>query len=252
MELELEDKVVLITGSSQGIGKSIAEYFNDEGSKIILNSRTESKLKKVSNSINNSDYFTADVTKEKECKKLIKYISKNYSKLDILVCNVGNGQSVMTGKETYDEWHKMFEINFHSTINIINASKDLLKKSHGVIVCISSIAGIEITGAPITYSVAKAALNFYVKVISKEFGKYNVRINAVAPGNILFSNSTWEKKLLQNKKQIMNIIEKEVALKRFGKPEEIANIVVFLSSKRSSFITGTTIVIDGGQICSIV
>jgi NAD(P)-dependent dehydrogenase (short-subunit alcohol dehydrogenase family) len=114
-------------------------------------------------------------------------------------------------------------------------------------VCISSIAGVESTGAPVTYSVAKSAINSYVKNISKHLTKSGIRINAVAPGNIMSESSVWKEKFSENPKDVKTMLKKEVAMGRFGTPEEISNLVVFLCSEKSSFITGSTFIVDGGQ-----
>ncbi len=105
-----------------------------------------------------------------------------------------------------------------------------------------------IKGAPITYSVSKAALNAFVRFYSKHLGAKGVRLNAIAPGNILFKGSTWEKKLQKNKRMTLNQIDQEVSLKRFGTAEDIANLVNYLIKDNSKFINGSIIVADGGQI----
>ncbi len=253
MDLLLKNKVALITGSSKGIGKGIAKVLHDEGCMVILNGRHESSLKSASFEIGHlTDYFVADVTNPDDCKNIIQYILKKYGKLDILISNVGSGASVSPGKETIVEWKKMFEINFLSTTNIIKESEKYLTQSNGSIVCISSIAGIEFISAPITYSISKSALNMYVKSMSKYFGEKGIRINGIAPGNIMFQGSVWEKKMKSDPKYVKQILDSEVPLKKFGSPEDIGNIASFLSSSRSSFITGEIIVIDGGQIHSIM
>ena len=246
MELELKDKVVLVTGSSRGIGKSILESFQKENCTVIGNSRHGLKIDNISKQ-KNFDYFVADMTKKEDCQKLSEYIKKKYGKLDILICNVGNGN---LPKNKTKEFQMMLEKNFFSSLNIIFSLKKMLEKSKGSIVCISSIAGIESTQAPISYGTAKAALNFFVKGISKEFGNKGIRINAVAPGNIIFKDSVWEKKISENSTQVKKMLKKEVAMKRFGNPEEISNIVLFLASPLASFMTGSVIVSDGGQVKS--
>ncbi len=250
MNLNLNGKVALVTGSSKGIGKAIACSLNEEGCNVIFNGRNESSLKSAVGKLDNAFYFVADVTKPKECKKLVNNVIKKCGKIEILICSVGNGNSVQPGSETYAEWKKMISENFFSAINIIDAAKNSLKKSKGTIICISSIAGLETTGAPVTYSVSKTALVSYVKRISKPFAKEGIRINSVSPGNIFFKGSTWEKKLKKNKTKIKKMLENNVSLNRFGTPEEVSDLVTFLASTRSSFITGSNFVIDGGQLNS--
>jgi 3-oxoacyl-[acyl-carrier protein] reductase len=123
----------------------------------------------------------------------------------------------------------------------------LIKNGCGSIVLTASIAGLETLGAPIAYEAAKAALIASCKNMSRELAQYKIRVNCVAPGNIMFPGSTWDFKLKENEKSTMEYITSHVPLKRFGTPEEIASIVVFLSSERASFITGACIVADGGQ-----
>ncbi len=249
MDLKLNKKIALVTGSSSGIGFGIAKKLSDEGCYVILNGRHEKTLKiSVKKLGNHTKFLKADVTKPKQCQMLIEKIIKMYGRLDILVCNVGNGNSKSPGKETIDEWQKMFEINFLSAVNIIKYSKKYLSKSNGTIVCISSIAGIDRIDAPLPYSVAKSALNMYVKTASKYLASLQIRINAIAPGNIMFKDSVWEKKIQKNPTKVKNFLNQEVPLKRFGTPDEIGNLTAFLVSSASSFITGETIIADGGQI----
>ena len=251
MNSQLEGKTVLITGSSKGIGKSIAKAFYNEGCNVIINGRDKNTVLQTLNEFpERTSHFIGDVTVPQTCISLIKKVIEDWGKLDILVCNVGNGKSVPQGSETFEEWNKIFLANFFSTTNMVEAAKSELKKTQGKIVCISSIAGIEYTAAPLTYSVAKSALNTYVKGISGVLAKDNVQINAIAPGNILFKDSVWDNKLKENPKLVEDMLQKEVALNRLGTPEEIANFVIFMSSKLSDFATGSIFVVDGGQIRS--
>ena len=251
MKLDINGKTALVTGSSKGIGKSIAQNLSVEGCNIMLNGRNSHSLQRAMKTMKSkTDYFVADVTKPDECKLLVEHTIEQFGKLDILVCNVGSGRTVQQGKETLHDWIEMFRVNLFSAINTIKAAERYLKKSCGTIVCISSIVGIENTGAPVTYSAAKSALNTFVHNESKKLGKSKIRINAVAPGNIMFPGSVWEAKKLKNSTKIRKMLSQDVALGRFGKPEEVANLVTFLASSKSAYITGSVFVIDGGQIQS--
>ena len=120
------------------------------------------------------------------------------------------------------------------------------------ILCISSICGKEyVKGAPVAYSVAKAALNNFVKFQSEILAERSIRINAIAPGNIIFKGSSWEKKIKNNKKKVEKFIDKNVPLKTFGTTEDVSNMSSFLLSEKSKFITGAVFVIDGGQTKSL-
>ena len=118
------------------------------------------------------------------------------------------------------------------------------------ITMISSIAGLEVIGAPTAYSIAKNGIIALNKNLAKKMGP-DVRVNVVSPGNIMFDGSVWQKKVKENPLMVKDLIENNVALKRFAKPEEIADAVVFLSSERASFITGSSLIVDGGQTVGI-
>jgi 3-oxoacyl-[acyl-carrier protein] reductase len=252
MELNLNQKNVLVTGSSRGIGFAIAQAFLDEGANVIVNSIGDFSMEslKVKNK-SQLTYIKADVTQQDEAEKIVKKVTEIFNnRLDVLVCNVGSGKSIAPGFENRDEWQKSFEINFFSTTNIIEALKKFITRQTGSILCISSICGLEVLGAPLTYSAAKAALNSYVVGVSRVLGKDGVRVNAIAPGNILFEGSTWEAKIKENKLAVQDMLEREVSLKTLGNVDDISNMALFLSSEKAKFITGSIVVVDGGQVRS--
>ena len=237
---------ILITGSSKGIGFAIAKRLvKNKKNFIYINGRNKTKLIKAKKKLNNCDIAFGNVNKSKTLNK----ISKKIKNLDVLICNIGSGKSVSAGKEKKKDWKKSFDENFYSAINTIKTFEKKLIKSKGIIICVSSICGIEyIKGAPITYSVSKAALNAFVRSYSKFLGSKGVRLNAIAPGNILFKGSTWEKKLKKDRKKTTKFIYDEVPLKRLGSVEGIANLVNYLIEDDSKFINGSIFVADGGQL----
>ena len=247
MNIKFKNKLILVTGSTQGIGFCIGKNLIDLGANVIFNSRTKNlkqltKLKK-----NSFQHLTADVTNYSDAMILLKKIKKDFGLLDHIVCNVGDGSSLNNTKGSFEEINSMMKKNLFPSINIISNSPDFMAKKNGSIVCISSICGFENLGAPPGYQVAKAALNMYVSSIAKYLNDYKIRINAVAPGNIIFEGSVWEDKIKNNENEVLDMLKKEVILNRFGTPEEISNFVVFLLSSFSSFSTGKTFIVDGGQ-----
>ncbi|MDC0576770.1 SDR family oxidoreductase [Gammaproteobacteria bacterium] len=250
MDLNLAGKKVLVTGSSRGIGLQIANGFIIEGCSVVCNSRSHFIPEGSSNS--DAHFVSGDVSTEIGAKKVIDEAASILDGLDIVICNVGSGKSVPPGQETQESWTTSFEINFYSTIHTIQAARPFLKASRGVIICISSICGTEIIpGAPVTYSVSKAALNAYVKGISRPFGEEGIRICAVAPGNIFFDGSVWDEKLKTNSTAVNQMLKDEVPLNKLGSSDDVANLVLFLSSPVADNITGSILVSDGGQTKSL-
>ena len=250
MELGLSQKNVLITGSSRGIGFAMAQAFLNEGANVLVNGRSN-EMSIPLKSIRDKQlfYIAGDVSTIEGINTISKNISTVFqNKLDILICNVGSGKSVPPGSEVREDWNKSFETNFFSTTSTIEGLKKFLTPGSGNILCISSICGLEVVGAPLTYSAAKAALNSYVVGASRVFSRDGVRINAIAPGNILFEGSTWDNKIKENKKAVQDMLDREVALKKLGDVEDVANMALFLSSEKAKFITGTINVVDGGQV----
>ena len=236
-------KIIIITGSSAGIGFGLAKSFLQDNNKIIICSNNLDRLKKSSKKLNNCYYLRIDLANKTLIKKSINKIKKKFKKIDILICNYGDSDF----KKNNLDFEYAFNNNFFSTVNTIKYFTPVIKNDTGKIICISSICGIEsIKNAPIGYSLAKAALNNYVKMISVELAKKNILINAIAPGNILFKGSTWEKKLKKNKLKIKKYIQENVPLKKFGTIQEIFSLCKHLCYDQN-FSTGATYILDGGQ-----
>jgi NAD(P)-dependent dehydrogenase (short-subunit alcohol dehydrogenase family) len=248
MQLELVGKKALVTGSSRGIGRAIAEVLQAEGCRVALNGRTTADVTSATSELPDSIGIVGDVCKPNEAQRVISEARTALGGLDILVCNVGSGRSVPPGEETFEEWQRVFGINLWSTTNTVEAAREALAVSKGVIICVSSICGVEvIPGAPVTYSAAKAALHAYVRGIARPLGKLGIRINAVAPGNVLFEGSVWSRKLKENESAVVEMLERNVAMGKLGTPKEVADLVAYLASPRSGFASGAVWTLDGGQ-----
>ena len=240
-------KVVFISASSSGIGYDLAKSYKSFGYDLIINGTNKSKLKKASLSLN-CDFFLGDLTKKKTIDLLINKLKKKYNYIDILICNLGNSDFKKNNK---DYWNAL-KYNFYSTTNLVESSKKFLKKEKSKIICISSICGLEsIEGAPIGYSIAKAALNFYIKLISRELAEIGVSINGIVPGNVYFKGSTWDLKMKKNPKKTKQYIKNNVPINKFGSTENIFEICKMLTENTDNFITGSLFKLDGGQTKSV-
>ena len=249
MTPEFSGKAALVTGATRGIGLAIAQALHQRGCRLVINSRNAADLRAVAASMPGAVGVQADVTRGDEAGRLVSESLAGLGKLDMLVCNVGSGRSVPPGEETAKEWERVLGLNLHSATNVVEAARNALADTRGSIVCISSICGVElIPGAPVTYSVAKAALNSYVRGIARPLGKWGVRINAIAPGNVLFPGSVWEKKLAENQASVQDMLTRDVALGRLGTPQDVAELTAFLLSEKSGFATGAVWTLDGGQV----
>lgn len=235
-------RTALITGSSKGIGKAISSRFLAEGYFVIENGRTENSITCKSN----SEYYQMDLSNIVEIRKFATTIIAQYEKLDVLVCNIGNGRQI---SETDPEarWAHYLAQNLFCTTYLIEELMPLLLTSKTSVIGISSVAATIATSAPIEYSSAKSALETYFRLMAKQYVKNGLRFNLVAPGNIIFKDSTWDQKLNLDTESVLEQIAKDVPAARFGTPEEIAYAVSFLASSRCGFITGARIVSDGGQ-----
>lgn len=251
MQLELAGKTALVTGSSRGIGRAIAQALHGEGCRVALNGRNAADLSAAAAALSDSVAVAGDVTKPEEARRVVGEAMAALGRIDILVCNVGSGRSVPPGDETHDEWQRVFALNLWSVTNTVEAARAGLADVKGTIVCVSSICGLEaLPGVPVTYSAAKAALHAYVRGMARPLGRQGVRINAVAPGNILFDGSVWQRKLDESPDAVQAMLDRDVALARLGQPRDVAELVAYLASPRAAFASGAVWTLDGGQIRS--
>jgi 3-oxoacyl-[acyl-carrier protein] reductase len=256
MNLGLEQKRVVITGASRGIGLAIAEQFLEEGANTIICSRGSSNLFEAESRLKNSygksrvKATICDCTNSISLEQLTSEVKTTFQGVDIVVSNVGDGRSVPDPLPSDDHWNKTWSANFDSAIQTARAFLPLLVESNGCLLFISSIAGIEAFGAPVDYSTAKAAITALSKNMARKLSN-KIRVNVLAPGNIMFPGSSWDEKRTENSNLVDAFIREKVPMQRFGLPAEIADAAVFLCSDRAKFITGAVLVVDGGQTVGI-
>jgi 3-oxoacyl-[acyl-carrier protein] reductase len=258
VDLKLKDRVVLIAGSTRGIGKATACAFLAEGCRVVITGRDEDSLAQAKQEL--TERFdpqhvmacAGDLTQLSVIRPTLAEIDQRWGQLDCLVANIGTGRGTPGWNLTEEDWQTLFEANLWGTVRLVTAAMSkMIVRQQGSIVLVSSIVGLESTPAPLPYSAAKAALLNMGKNLARQAGPFQVRVNCVAPGNVLFPGGSWERHLAARKTEVEQYIATEVPLRRFGRPEEIADAIVFLCSERAAFITGACIVADGGQTRSI-
>ena len=166
--------------------------------------------------------------------------------------NVGCGQSIPDAISSKEHFDNVFSQNFEVAVNAAREFLPLIIKSKGNILFISSIAGVEAFGAPVDYSVAKAAVISFSKNIAGKLAMDHVRVNCIAPGNVYFKSGSWDERMKADPQRIEKLIEANVPMNRFGTPEEVANIVVFICSEKASLLNGVSLSADGAQSRSII
>jgi 3-oxoacyl-[acyl-carrier protein] reductase len=253
MDLGLKDRVAFVAGSSRGVGRGIASVLLDEGARVVLTGRDPASLDATAAelSVGRTERVLAiaiDLTRPDAAEAAHRQVTEHWGALDILVCNIGSGAARNGWQLTAADWEPVFQINLWASVALVEqVLPTMAAAGAGSIVFVSSIAGLESLGAPLPYGAAKAALEHYSKDLARRVGKLGVRVNTVAPGNILFPGGSWQRKMDADAAAVGAMIQAEVPLARFGTPEEIGAIVAFLASPRSAFVTGSCVVADGGQ-----
>lgn len=242
------DKVAMITGATRGIGKQIALTLANEGYNIVLNYRTENdELKQLKNEIESKKVkcltVQGDVTNFEDCKQMIESAIKEFGKIDVLVNNAGITKDMLLARMKEEDFKQVIDVNLVGTFNMTkNVISYMMKARNGKIINISSVVGIAGNAGQTNYSASKAGIIGFTKSLAKEVASRNILVNAVAPG-FIETNMT---DVL--KQEVKDEIAKNIPLKRMGTPQDVANVVKFLASEDSSYITGQVISVDGGMI----
>ena len=247
---DLKDQVAIITGSSRGIGKSIALRMAEHGAKVVISSRKLDACSAVVAEIDalygqgRAIAIPANISKKEDLEKLVAQTKAQWGRVDVLVCNAASNPYYGPQAGIADEqFRKILDNNIVANHWLINlCAPDMMARREGSIVIISSIGGLR--GSPVigAYCISKAADMQLARNVAVEYGPYNVRVNCIAPGLIRtdFARALWEDEAMLAKRT------ETTPLRRIGEPDEIAGAAVYLASKAGSFMTGQSLVIDGG------
>lgn len=246
----LKGKVAVITGSSRGIGKAIAERMAEQGARVVISSRKAEACTEVADAINAAQgagsaiAIPANISSKQDLQQLVDKTNAAFGKIDVLVCNAASNPyyGPLAGIED-DQFRKILENNVIANHWLINfVAPQMIERKDGAIIIVSSIGGLR--GSPVigAYNVSKAADFQLARNLAVEYGPHNVRVNCIAPGLIKtdFAKALWEDPELLKRRTATT------PLRRIGEPDEIAGAAIFLASQAGSFVTGQAIVVDGG------
>ncbi|MFO0441824.1 MAG: SDR family oxidoreductase [Betaproteobacteria bacterium] len=258
MDLGIRGETALVVGASEGIGYESAKSLLEEGAEVMICSRNPGKLQAAAAALERGAgrkvrHFAADVTKAADVARLQAWLAKEAPVLDILVSAVGGSQRALFGELDDDAWYANYEFNVMGTVRIIRAALEPLKKSaKGGRIVILGAAGPRMPYPhQLVSNVHKAGLIAMVKTLGAEFQPYNIRVNSVSPGRTM--TSLWTKRIAALSKErgvpesdLVSEFSHEIPMGRFGRPEEIAPMVVFLASHKTSYVTCQSVLVDGG------
>ena len=246
--MKLKDRVAIVTGGARGIGKAIVRTFVREGAKVAIVDIDHENLEILKNEIQKRKgeaiTISCDITKSPEVKKMVDQVRRTFHRIDILVNNAGIIRRGTIETVTEEDWDRVIEVNLKGTFNCCKAVVEFMKKQgYGKIVNISSIAGKmgDITSAP-GYGPSKAGVDALTKTLARQLAPYGINVNAVSPHAIETEMSAqWSE---ERRKEIIA----SIPLGRLGKPEDVAEAVLFLASEEASFITGEILDVNGGAL----
>ncbi len=256
MNLGLDGKVVIISGSSRGIGLGIAGVLLAEGARVVLTGRDETSLEAAFGQCD-SRYpgqvtrCAGDLNDPSALRAVEAEALRNWPGIDGIVANAGAVKPIAEWDITEADWDWYRQANFEVARRFIQHFTPRLKTSRGCVVVINSIAGIADVGAPLPYSSAKSALKMYAASLARRLARDGVRVNTIAPGNIRFPGGNWAEREATGPESVRRMLEERVPLRRFGTPEEIGQMTAFLLSDKAAFMTGSCVVVDGGQTAGL-
>ena len=254
MDLGLSGKVAIVTGASRGLGLAAAQAIVAEGANVVVCARGADQLQKAAVDLGKLASggaqvlaITADLSTEAGVRSVIDGAVKRFGRIDVLVNNIGLAKGADIESTTDADWQEAFD---QTLFPAVRASKlaipHMRKHGGGAIVIVSSIFGRE-SGGRMTYNAVKAAEISLTKSMAQQLAKDQIRVVSIAPGSILFEGGSWWKRQQADPQGIAAFVKQELPFGRFGKPEEVGAAVAFLASPKASWISGTTVVVDGCQ-----
>lgn len=250
---DLDGKIAIVTGASRGIGRSIALTFAENGARLVLASRNKyGELDEVANEVRGISESVLSVPtnlgKTEDIERLVGEAKREFGRIDILVNNAASNPAIGPLIDTEERtWDHVMNVNLKGCFLLSQrVARVMMDQREGCIINIASVDGIRLEPGFVPYSISKAGLIMLSQGFAKELGQYGIRVIAVAPGLVRtkYSEAIWGDEKIRRER------EKKSCLGRIGTPEEIANVVSFLASEKASYITGTTIVIDGGKLAT--
>ena len=253
MDLGLQDKVALVTGSSRGLGLASAKALAAEGARVMLTARGAEQLARAADEVvalSSTDAVrttVADLATAAGVEHAVAATVAAFGRLDVLVNNVGLGRGAGLLDTNDAEWAEAFDQTLYPSIRASRlAVPHMRKKGGGVIIFITSIWGRE-SGGRMTYNAVKAAETSLAKSLAQQLARDNIRVVSVAPGSILFPGGSWHKRQQADPAGIDEFVRRDLPFGRFGRAEEVGDVVAFLASPRASWVSGASIVVDGCQ-----
>jgi 2-deoxy-D-gluconate 3-dehydrogenase len=248
---DLEGKTAIVTGASRGLGKAMAIGLAKAGADVVVTDVLDTKttVKEINEQHRDSLGLEVDVSNKSDVEAMVREVKEKFGKIDILVNNAGilrTGDAEVLNK---GDWDKVIEVNLTGQFLCAQAVGRLMmkQKSGGKIINISSIAGLAGYASSVPYSASKAGVISLTQTLAAEWGKYNLNVNAICPG--VFATDMTDDYLKDE--QFKNMIKTKVPLARYAEPEELVGTVIYLASKASDYVTGHSIVIDGGWTAAL-
>jgi len=254
MDLQLSDKVAIVTGSSKGLGLASARALLAEGARVTICARGGDALKTAAVSLRHVSAddgsvldVEADVSTAAGCERVVKETMARFGRVDILVNNVGKAGGADIASTSDEEWQSAIDQTLFPAVRMSRlVVPEMRKTGGGVILMIASIWGRE-SGGRMTYNAVKAAEISLAKAMAQQLAKDNIRVNSVAPGSISFEGGSWWKRQQEDPKGIAEFVERELPFGRFGAADEVGSVVAFVASPKASWISGACIPVDGCQ-----